>query len=199
MNRIIFVRHGETDQAGAFCGQTDPDLNAAGEHQAQTLARELRGARLNAVYSSDLRRAWRTAQVIASAAEVVHFASSDLREIAFGGWEGLRWSEIEERYPQEAMLWAAEYPNRAPPGGEDFQDFSERVLKQMQRIRERTSGRLAGRLAGPVCIVSHGGVIRLALTRLFGIPEEEAWAYTKDYGRIIDLIVDPSVEGGVLR
>jgi alpha-ribazole phosphatase len=195
MKRIIFVRHGETDQAGAFCGQSDPDLNAAGEDQAQTLARELRGADLNAVYSSDLRRAWRTAQAIAAAAGVAHSVSRDLREIAFGAWEGLRWKEIEERYPQEATLWAAEYPNRAAPGGEDFQDFSERVLKQIHRIRERSSGPVAG----PVCIVSHGGVIRLALTRLFGMPEEEAWAYTKGYGRIIDLIVDPSVEDGVLR
>lgn len=186
MNRIIFVRHGETDQAGAFCGQIDPDLNAAGEHQARMLERDLRCAGLNAVYSSDLRRAWKTAHAIASGARVAHSVSRNLREIAFGAWEGLRWSEIEEHYPREAMLWTAQYPNRAAPGGEDFHSFSERVLSQMHRIQ--------GESPGLVCIVCHGGVIRLALTQLFGVPEEQAWACTKKYGQIID----PSVTDALL-
>ena len=179
MSRLIFVRHGETDCAGSFCGQIDPDLNAAGERQAEEISRDPRLANLETIYSSDLRRAWRTAEAIAARTGAAHHVSADLREIAFGEWEGLRWNEIECRSPEEARLWTAQYPNRPAPGGENFRDFNQRVLRGMQRIWEHSSG--------PLCIVSHGGVIRVALTRLFGISEENAWAWTKQYGRPIEV------------
>ena len=179
MSQIIFVRHGETDFAGSFCGQIDPDLNAAGEIQAEEISRNPRLTGIKAIYSSDLRRARRTAEAIAARSGAALHLSSELREIAFGEWEGLRWNEIESLYPEEARLWPAEYPNRPAPGGESFRDFNQRVLRGIQRILEQT--------AGPPCIVSHGGVIRIALTRLFGVSEENAWNWTRAYGRPIEV------------
>jgi alpha-ribazole phosphatase len=178
MSRIIFVRHGKTDCAGRFCGQIDPDLNAAGERQAENISRDPRLTGIRAIYSSDLRRARRTAEAIAARSGAALHLSSDLREIAFGAWEGLRWNEIERLYPEEAQLWPAQYPNRPAPGGESFSDFNQRVLHGIQRILEQP--------ADPVCIVSHGGVIRVALTRLFGVSEENAWDLTREYGRLIE-------------
>ncbi len=178
MSRVIFVRHGETDCAGSFCGQIDPDLNAAGERQAEELSRDPRLTEIATIYSSDLRRAWSTAHAIAARSGAAHHVSPDLREIAFGDWEGLRWNEIERRSPVEARLWAKQYPNRPAPGGEDLRFFHQRILCEIERIREQISG--------PVCIVSHGGVIRVALTRLFGVSEEQAWAWTREYGQAIE-------------
>ena len=65
MNTIVFIRHGETDMAGRFCGHSDPDLNPAGESQAIRVAEEAAMLGIERIYSSDLRRASRTAAAIA--------------------------------------------------------------------------------------------------------------------------------------
>jgi broad specificity phosphatase PhoE len=74
---------------------------------------------------------------------------------------------------------AQDIQNCAEPEGESFYAFRERVLRRLSRVFEEHSEQL--------CIVGHGGVIRLALIQLFGMPEEEAWTLTKDYGGIVEV------------
>jgi broad specificity phosphatase PhoE len=179
MTRVILVRHGATDYAGTFCGQIDPDLNTIGERQAEELAVSLTASGIQAVYSSDLRRARQTAEKVAGHCDLPHYSLPGLRELAFGEWEGLTWMEIQTRFPKEARLWTAQYPNRPAPGGESIHDFNARVLRTVRCILAEADH--------SVCIVSHGGVMRLALTRLFGVNEERAWALTKSYGQKIEV------------
>ncbi|HEV2272837.1 MAG TPA: histidine phosphatase family protein [Acidobacteriaceae bacterium] len=179
MSRLILIRHGETDYAGTFCGHMDPDLNAAGEAQAARLADRLASSGIQAVFSSDLCRARRTAEAISARTGAAFHLSTDLREIGFGQWEGLRWKTIESRFPQDAALWASRFPYHPAPGGEDFLRFCDRVLRGIRRIREQCSG--------TVCVVSHAGVMRLALTRIFSVNEERAWALTRRYGQVIEI------------
>jgi alpha-ribazole phosphatase/probable phosphoglycerate mutase len=179
MRRVILVRHGATDYAGTFCGQTDPDLNAIGERQAEEVAVSLTASGIQAVYSSDLRRARQTAAKIAEHCDLPHYLLHGLREIAFGEWEGLTWAEIEARWPEDARLWTAQYPNRPAPRGESIHHFNARVLRTMDCILAEADR--------SVCIVSHGGVIRLALTRVFGVNEERAWALTNGYAQRIEV------------
>ena len=179
MKQLALIRHAATDLSGTFCGHIDPSLNPIGEAQARELVSCLRGRSFTAIYSSDLLRARQTAEFISDSLHVPLYLLPDFREIAFGAWEGLRWNEIEARFPREAQAWIAEYPHCAAPGGESFDAFQARVMCCVQKKISESNG--------PVCIVSHGGVIRLLLTQVFDVDEAEAWSLTREHAKVIDL------------
>ncbi len=174
MNTIVFIRHGETDMAGRFCGQSDPDLNAAGESQVTRLAEEVVTLGIERIDSSDLRRASRTAAAIAQRIGVGVNYLPALREIHFGLWECLKWQEIEDRFPREAGDWLRDFPLRSAPGGEAYIDFTARVDAVIALCLDEAAKRTTA-------IVTHRGVMRYALTRFFEFSEDEAWAKTAPY------------------
>jgi len=174
MKSIVWIRHGETDMAGSFCGHSDPDLNSTGESQVKRLVEGAEMHGIERIYSSDLRRASRTATAIAQRTGIgVDFLPA-LREIHFGLWEGLRWQEIEDRFPEEADRWLREFPLRAAPGGEAYAEYTARIEAVIAPLLKATSGK-------NTAIVTHRGVMRYALTRFFGFAEEDAWKKTAAY------------------
>jgi alpha-ribazole phosphatase/probable phosphoglycerate mutase len=178
MNTLVFIRHGETDMAGRFCGHSDPGLNPAGESQVIRLAEEVAMLGIGRIYSSDLRRASQTAIAIAQHSGVCVDYLPALREISFGLWEGLHWQEIEDRFPKEADRWLREFPLQNAPGGETYTDFTARVEAVIALLPEAAAGKTTA-------IVTHRGVMRYALTRFFGFAEEEAWEKTASYGSMV--------------
>jgi broad specificity phosphatase PhoE len=174
MNTIVFIRHGETDMVGRFCGQSDPELNAAGETQVTRLAEEVATLGIERIYSSDLRRASRTAAAIAQRVGVGVDYLPALREIHFGLWECLNWQEIQDRFPREAGDWLREFPLRSAPDGEAYVDFTARVDAVIAPCLEEAA-------RTTIAVVTHRGVMRYALTRFFGFLEDEAWAKTAPY------------------
>lgn len=174
MSEILFIRHGETDLAGTFCGHSDPPLNARGEQQVRDLVASLDPHSISCVYSSDLQRATATARPIANAFQLPLMLNSDLREIGFGEWEGLTWAAIEQRDPAHARRWIAEFPHLPAPGGETFAAFESRVLSAINTL---ASAHEKERIA----IVTHGGVLRLALRTFQGCSEAEAWSRTQAF------------------
>lgn len=178
MNRLVLIRHAETDLAGKFCGQSDPDLNAVGVRRLESLVEEIAPLGIQLIYSSDLRRAASTAAAISERIQVAVELRPGLREIHFGLWEGLSWNEIEQQYPHEAELWAREFPRRSPPHGESYRDFTARVEAEFSRLIRENEGMVSA-------VVTHRGVLEYALTRLFGFSEAEARSRTAQYGAII--------------
>jgi broad specificity phosphatase PhoE len=178
MSTLIFIRHGETDMAGTFCGQSDPELNSAGESQVLRLAEEVAMLGIERIYSSDLSRTARTAMAIAKRIGIAVDYLPALREIHFGLWEGLHWQEIEDRFPDEANRWVREFPLRNSPEGEAYADFTARVEDTIATILEGAAGR-------KTAVVTHRGVIRYALTKFFGRCEHEAWIKTAPYCAVI--------------
>lgn len=178
MNTIVFIRHGETDMAGRFCGHSDPGLNPAGESQVIRLAEEVATLGIERIYSSDLRRASRTATTIGQriGAGVAYLPA--LREIDCGLWEGLNWQEIEERFPEQAERWLSEFPLHKAPGGESYAEFAARIDAVIAPILESTAETTAA-------IVTHRGVMRYALTKFFHLSENEAWTKTAPYCAIV--------------
>ncbi len=181
MKQLTLIRHAATDLSGTFCGHINPIVNRHGEEQICELIAALQGRNFTAIYSSDLLRAKQTAAPIARSVGAPLHLLHDLGEIAFGEWEGLRWSEIEARFPHEAEAWVVEYPYRAAPGGEDFVAFQMRVMNCARKFLEESNG--------SICIVSHGGVIRLMLTKIFNFEETEAWNLTREHAKVIDLAI----------
>lgn len=177
MSRIFFIRHAETEMAGRYCGHSDPELNAQGRAQLTKLTHLLSHDAIDAVYSSDLRRARSTAQSIAAARNITVVLRRSLREIHFGDWEGMSWEQIEQLDPDFAQEWMAAYPHLPAPSGESFQAFEARVMEEVHRLLDRSHG--------PIAVVTHAGVLRVVLRHLFGCSEQEAWQQTKLYCSVV--------------
>jgi alpha-ribazole phosphatase/probable phosphoglycerate mutase len=180
MNELLLIRHAETDMAGTFCGHSDPALNARGRAQLGALINRLRMDQIGLVYSSDLRRAYTTGMAIAEALGVDCHVRRALREINFGQWEGITWSEIERRDNAYARRWIEEYPSLPTPDGESFHAFERRVLDEVKVLT------LKAEAAGcAIAVVTHAGVLRTVLCALQGCSADEAWEHTKSYCSVV--------------
>jgi alpha-ribazole phosphatase/probable phosphoglycerate mutase len=174
MTGLLFIRHAETDMAGRFCGHSDPPINARGKQQIQALVESVEPMSIEAVYCSDLRRSAITAEALAEASDLSVVARRNLREIHFGDWEGMNWTEVERRDATYAREWVKAFPKLPAPGGERFADFEVRVMTEVDTlVRHANDQRVA--------VVTHGGVMRVVLQKLFACTEHEAWDRTRSY------------------
>jgi broad specificity phosphatase PhoE len=142
-------------------GQLDPPLSDRGLAQAQEVAERFAGHRLAAFYSSDLVRTWQTAGPIASAVGMEPVPEPGLREVSLGAWEGKTREEVIDEYPDLWARWVREPNWDIIPGGEGAQPFRDRVTRTLHELRERHP-------QGDVLIVTHGGVIQMALLDVVG-------------------------------
>jgi len=156
MTRLILVRHGETDHnlENKYCGFSDPPLNDKGIRQARRLADRLKETRIDKVYSSDLKRAYQTADIVFKDRSIEKF--SDLREMNFGIFEGLKYEEIIKKYPELYREWIIDPIEVKIPGGEGLVDLSKRVKKRLHVILSRHKGE-------NVAVITHGGPIGVIL------------------------------------
>ena len=136
MSRLLLVRHGVTEfnDTRRFCGYSDIEMNATGQRQADSLRDRLAGEKIDAVYSSDLKRALETAEAISSGRNVDIVACPELREMNYGDAEGLTFQEIGSRYPEMARLIASYDLKLEFPGGESFEGFIARTSRFLDRL-----------------------------------------------------------------
>jgi broad specificity phosphatase PhoE len=171
---LLFIRHAETDLAGRFCGHSNPPVNERGLRQVEQLLNVLKNESIDCVYSSDLSRSLSTADAIGRAFGLLPIVLPGLREIDFGEWEGLNWKEIEARDRAYAQQWSRDYPKLPAPGGESFEAFRSRVLRQMNFLLSVSSQRCSA-------VITHAGVMRVVLRSLCGLDEQDAWERTSAY------------------
>ncbi len=153
--RILAIRHGETawNVDTRIQGHLDIPLNATGRRQAERLARALAtGDTIHAIYSSDLQRAFDTAQAIATATGAPLTAHSGLRERGFGIFEGKTYVEIEQAWPEESLHWRRRTPHWAPQGGESLLQVRERITRTLHELAAQHPGQ-------QIVLVAHGGVM----------------------------------------
>ncbi len=162
--RIVLVRHGESEwnTVGRFQGHADPPLTASGRSQARELAETLADIGIAAVYTSDLRRAAETADVLGVHLGLEVRVDPDLREIDVGAWSGLTRDEVRERYPDGWTRWLA---GGIGHDGETSEQLTERVVASVERIG-------AAHPEATVVVVSHGGSIRALRRHVAGNPGE---------------------------
>ena len=164
--RLILVRHGVTEwnRERRFQGQIDTPLSTEGLEQAARVARRLSGEPIAAVYSSDLLRAWQTAEPIASGLHLPLQAEPGLRERAYGDFEGRTFDEIQQHLADAYQRWRAREPDFALPGnGESLRDFHGRVERTVRLITQRHPGQA-------IVMVTHGGVLDSAYRIGSGLP-----------------------------
>ena len=132
---LVLVRHGETDwnRQRRFQGHADQPLNDAGRSQARELAGRLRDEPVTALYTSPLRRASETAQILASGFGLEARTLDALLEIDVGAWEGLTVDEVRERYPDRAdQDWRSGWED-----GETYDELERRVVPALIELGSR--------------------------------------------------------------
>lgn len=171
MGKIYLIRHGQTDSntVRRFQGRINTPLNANGQQQAKLLAEYFRSKKLDAIYCSPLLRAQMTAEPLAAVKKLTPRPMEDLQEISFGQWEGLCYSEIADKWPEEIKMFYENPKQCLPPAGETFTRVQERALQALQRILEEQGEER------DIAIVSHGGVIRTQICGLLDIPLSNFW------------------------
>jgi broad specificity phosphatase PhoE len=167
MATLLLVRHGETDwnRDNRFQGHADPPLNDAGREQAGALADRLAREDVDAVYSSPLRRAAETADILARRLGVPVSTVEALREIDVGEWSGLTRTEVEQRFPAAYARWLAFA--HGWEHGETYEELGARVLPALLELARRHDG-------GRVVVVTHGGPIRAVAAHVSGIAYGDA-------------------------
>jgi probable phosphoglycerate mutase len=158
---ILLIRHGETawNAERRLQGHLDIPLNDEGERQAALLADALALEPIDLLVASDLRRARQTAQAVADVRGLPLAIEPGLRERGYGGFEGLLYSEIEQRFPREFAAWQArDVEAQLPPGrnvGESFRAFFDRATAAILALAAAHPGRT-------IALVAHGGVLECA-------------------------------------
>jgi alpha-ribazole phosphatase len=168
---LWLVRHGQTNWnlEGRYQGQSDQPLNDTGLAQAHKLAEELDPDTFSAVFSSDLKRARQTAEVLANRLNLPIKLDPRLREIHQGEWEGVLFSELVSRYAEEMERRRSDPLSARPPGGESVAEVSARVWAAADDIASLYSGQT-------VIVVSHGLSIATLIARGRDIPLKQVYS-----------------------
>jgi probable phosphoglycerate mutase len=170
--RVLAIRHGETEWNvdSRIQGQLNIPLNDTGRWQAHRLALAVAEEGIDAIYSSDLLRALETAQAVSIGCGRAIVTDTGLRERGFGEFEGLTFSEIEQRWPEQSERWRKRDPSFGPSGGEVLADFYGRCVATLTRLAAAHPGQT-------IAVVAHGGVMDClyrAATRV-GLQAPRSW------------------------
>lgn len=168
MVRFIIVRHGFSvyNREKRFNGQGDVPLDEVGVRQAQrNAAYVLAHYKIDAIWSSDLSRAYHTAKPIADALGLPIMTSVDLREVSVGVWEGLTVAEIRAREPEALAHYRSAFPDASGGGGETRAQLRARLIGVMDRIAAAHEGQT-------VLVATHGGAILALCCAWMGYPIE---------------------------
>jgi probable phosphoglycerate mutase len=170
----LLLRHGQTELSTErrFAGRGDTPLTKEGVKQAGLAARRLADAGIEAIVSSPLQRARRTAEAVAEATGAPLVVYDDLVEADFGFWQGLTFGEAAKKWPDELSAWMTS-PDAAPPEGESFAMVALRVLAGLDRLLAEYQHR-------KVVVVSHVTPIKTLVCRALLAPPEAMFRMNLD-------------------
>ncbi|NOZ68345.1 MAG: histidine phosphatase family protein [Deferribacteres bacterium] len=155
---LLMVRHGEilSNVKKIYAGRSGEGLTAKGLAQAREVAERLSRRDVHALYSSPIRRAAQTAQIIGKAIGLQPVTEYAFREMEMGPWEGMSEEDIARLYPEEWRIWQDRPAELELPGRETLDELLKRVLAGVRGIARSMEGRT-------VVVVTHVAVIRVLL------------------------------------
>ena len=174
MTRVYLIRHGETEwnKEGKLQGNSNVLLSPEGIRQAKLLAQHTPFSAVDAIYSSDLSRAVKTAEILGERFDLPVINESGFREARFGDWEGRSISELAKDVPDGFENFFTKPDKVHPPHGETFLECQARVLTALDEI-------VAEHEEQSIIIVSHGAAIRLILCAALGMPIRKMWSISQ--------------------
>ena len=158
MVRIYLVRHAEAEGnvKEFFQGRINTEISEKGRLQLECLAERFKDIPIEAVYSSPLRRAVSTAEAVNRYHGLDIITDDEIMEINGGDWEGVKWSELPKKFPEEYHLWKTEINHFTAPNGESTKQVYDRMKAAMKRIAAANMGKT-------IAVVSHGMAIKAYL------------------------------------
>lgn len=156
--KLLLIRHGETESniRDIYAGSSEEGLTRRGRLQASEIAQKIARLGSDAVYTSPLRRAVETADLVGRSLGLVPKVESDFMELKLGQWEGLSSCQIVRRFPNEWRLWNESPAKLIMPGRETLAELLERMIRRFEKIGSfQQNGRIA--------IVTHVSNIRVLL------------------------------------
>jgi len=183
MLHLMLVRHGETqwNAQRRYQGQSDVPLSELGVRQAELVADWLAGYKIDAVYASDLRRAWETAQIIGKKSRLDILSEPRLRELKFGILEGLTFDEAQEQYPEIIAAWLDDF-HQTPEGAETIDLFNARVISLLEDLKRKHDGQV-------VLLVAHGGSLSEILRVVLELSPQKRWYLELENASLSEVLI----------
>ncbi len=212
--KLYLIRHGETEGADAkrYKGHMDVPLSENGVRQMERAAKYIvqdSPGGLNAVYTSDLSRAVKSAEIIAKPHGLKPVVVKELKERNFGVWEGMSFDEIKGKYPDEFQAWVDNPVKFSPIDGENTVEVRDRAVAALDQIlnnHRKSPGTVqdsskwlkmvqsSSKLNNikplnnveqlSIAVVSHGGINRVILCHFLGIPLENIFRIEQDFAAV---------------
>lgn len=167
MTHIYLIRHGQSvgNLYDLFLGHTDLDLTELGKKQAERVASYFENIKIDAIFSSDLKRAYHTACPLAERKGLPIIKCPEMREIFAGEWEGKVFAEIRKESPMGDVWWE-DTGNARPDGGESVAELQQRILAEVSRLAKENEGK-------SICIFTHFTPIYALKTAWAGVSVSE--------------------------
>lgn len=174
MTEIILARHGETEWnvSEVFRGRIDIELNQTGIKQAELLAEYLSDLKLDAIYSSPLKRALTTAEMIASYHKLDVEITPGLIDFDYGKWQGLPHQEVKDKYKELYAQWIRNPHQVKIPAGESLDEVRKRAIGVIDNV--------IAKYEGTVVLVSHRVVNKVLICALLGLDNSHFWNIRQD-------------------
>jgi len=183
VTKVYLIRHGETVDSNSrrYKGHIDVPLSQNGIEQINRVADYLvKNAKIDVVYCSDLSRAMRSAEIIAAPFGLTPKVHDGLKERNFGAWEGMTFDEIKEKWPDAFKSWARDPVAFSPLQGESTRAVRNRAIPAFRNITARYTNKT-------IALVAHGGINRVILCELLGIPLENIFRVEQDFAAINEI------------
>jgi len=180
MSTLYLVRHGHTvvADAGLVAGFSDVDLSVEGEASLAKLRNSINNLQFSAFYTSDLKRAKRSMNLLT---DKTYVADQRLKELNFGEWEGMSWNAVHQQQPELLNTWSSDWVNNRPPAGETFKELADRCgswLKEQTNDDDQN-----------ILVTAHGGSIRALLCVAMDLPLSSAMQFEIEHASVTKLVL----------
>jgi broad specificity phosphatase PhoE len=185
---LWLIRHAEVEERyqNVFGGRIDMDLSSRGRAQSEALGRYLQTKKVDALYASPMKRVQQTLAPWLAGGSIKPIVRPELREVDFGDWTGLHWTEVQAKYGISALAWLDQLECGGIPNAEDARTFRARVEPAMRELLRNQAGR-------HLAIACHGGVIRMLLSILLELPLAKMALFEIDYASVTQVLWTPAM------
>jgi broad specificity phosphatase PhoE len=180
---LSLIRHAEVEQKyqRVFGGRIDMELSLNGHWQSARLSEYLRGQPIDAVYASPMTRVRQTLQPMLGNGIPEPVITPDFREVDFGDWTGHSWEEVQEKFGVSPFVWLHQLDGDCIRNAESAARLRQRVEPALEAVLRNHAGQ-------NVAIICHGGVIRMMLSMLLGLPFTRMSMFEIEYASLTRLL-----------
>ena len=183
---LWLIRHAEVEERyqNVFGGRIDMDLSRRGHAQAEALGRYLKSQKVDALYASPMKRVHQTLAPWLADGSIEPIVRPEFREVDFGDWTGLHWTEVQAKYGISALAWLDQLECGGIPNAEDARGFRARVEPALRELLNKQAGR-------HLAVACHGGVIRMLLSIMLELPLAKMAVFEIDYASVTQVLWTP--------